>query len=70
MSTTAERVAQMVDMLPDDEQVFAYEFVQRLVFAWDPDFTKVTPVEAAALRKADEEYERGDTVKHSEINWE
>jgi len=70
MSSTAERVAQMVDMLPDDEQVFAYEFVRRLVLAWDPDYTKVTPTEAAALRKADEEYKRGDILNHSDINWD
>jgi hypothetical protein len=30
-------------MLPADKQRFAYEFIKKLVLAWDPDFTKVTP---------------------------
>ena len=69
MSDTAERVARMVDMLPDDEQIFALEFVKRLVLAWDPDFTKVTPAEAEALKKADEEFARGEFVRHEDIDW-
>ena len=40
MGNTAIQVAEMIDMLPDSEQLFALEFVKRLVQAWDPDFTK------------------------------
>lgn len=70
MSNKAEQVANMVDMLPDSEQLFALEFVKRLVLAWDPDFTKVTPAEAAALRQAEEEFARGEYVTEDEINWD
>lgn len=53
-------------MLPEDDQIFAHEFVKKLVLAWDPDFTKVTPEEAALL----EEAEGGDFVPEEEIDWD
>ena len=39
MTTIAADIANMVDMLPEEEQKFAQEFVRKLVLAWDPDFT-------------------------------
>ena len=42
----------MMDMLPDEDKNFAYEFIKKLVKAWDPDFTKVTPEEAHLLVKS------------------
>ena len=68
MADTAQQVAEMVDMLPDSEQLFALEFVKRLVQAWDPDFTKVTPIEAQAIEEARLDYERGETVKLTDFN--
>ena len=66
MSTLAMDAARMIDMLPADDQRFAYEFVRKLVLAWDPDFTKVTPEEAAQIKAAEE----SGYVLDSEINWE
>ena len=45
------------------------ELIKKLVLAWDPDFTKVTPAEAAELEEAEREFERGETVFHDEIDW-
>ena len=70
MSATAQQVAQMVDMLPDGEKNFAYELIKRLVLAWDPDFSKVTPTEAADIAEADAQIENGDSVRHDEIDWD
>ena len=53
-------------MLPEDEQEFAFEFIKRLVLAWDPDYTKLTESE----RKALEEAENGEYVDESEIDWD
>lgn len=53
MSDIAMKTAEMVSMLPPSEQSFAYEMVKRLVLAWDPDFTKLTPAEAAELSEAE-----------------
>ena len=66
MSTLAMDAAKMIDMLPADDQRFAYEFVKKLVLAWDPDFTKVTPEEAAQIQAAEE----SGYVLDNEINWD
>lgn len=69
MSELAQKTAAMLDMLPDTEQKLAYEFIKRIVLAWDPDFTKLTPAEAAAVEKAEAEFLRGDTVPDDAIDW-
>ena len=46
MSNMAMEAARLMDMLPESDQNFAYEFIKKLVRAWDPDFTKLTPEEA------------------------
>lgn len=70
MAPKAQEIAQLVDLLPETDQTLALELVKKLVLAWDPDFTKVTPEEAAALALACEEIENGETVSHNEINWD
>ena len=66
MSTLAMDAARMIDMLPVGDQRFAYEFVRKLVLAWDPDFTKVTPEEAAQMKAAEE----SGYVPDSDIDWD
>ena len=59
MSDMAIDAARMMDML-------AYEFIKKLVKAWDPDFTKVTPEEAQRIKAAEE----SGFVAESEIDWD
>jgi len=66
MSTLAMDTARMIDMLPDEDQRFAYEFVKKLVLAWDPDFTKVTPEEAKRIKAAEE----SGFISDDEIDWD
>ena len=66
MSAKVREIANMVDMLPDTEQEFAFEFVKRLVLAWDPDFTKLT----AAERKALDDAENGEYIDQDTIDWD
>ena len=70
MSETAIEISKMVDMLPESEQNLAYEFIKRIVLAWDPDYTKVTAAERNALDLAENEFEKGETFTHDEINWD
>ena len=70
MAPISQQIAQMVDMLPETDQSLAYELVRKLVLAWDPDFTKVTPSEALELEEAVREYEAGETTPHDAINWD
>ena len=49
MTKTIEQTVTMLEMLPAQEQNLALELVKRLVLAWDPDFTKLTPDDHARL---------------------
>ena len=66
----SQRIALMVDMLPDTDQELAFELVKKLVLAWDPDFTKATPEERAAMDKALAELDAGEYVTDDQINWD
>lgn len=66
MTETVKRTATMLEMLPDHEQNLAYELIKRLVLAWDPDFTKLTPEERTRL----EEAENGEYINGKDINWD
>jgi len=66
MSEIAMDAARLINMLPEGDQHFAYEFIRKLVLAWDPDFTKLTPEEARRLKEAEE----GEFMDESEIDWE
>ena len=66
MSTVAIDAAKMIDMLPDNDQQFAYEFIKKLVLAWDPNFSKVTPAEAERIRAAEE----SGFIDDEDIDWD
>ena len=66
MTKTIEQTVSMLEMLPAQEQNFALEFVKRLVLAWDPDYTKLTPSERTTLEKA----ENGEYINAKDINWD
>lgn len=54
----------------ESDQKLAFELIKKLVLAWDPDYTKVTPYEAAELAEAEKNLNNGDYVTDSDINWE
>jgi hypothetical protein len=70
MSPVSKQIVDMIDMLPEQEQKLAFEFIKRMVLAWDSDFTKLTPFEREQLTKADREILNGETVDHNDIDWE
>lgn len=69
MSTYSNQIVDMINMLPESEQELAFEFIKRMVLAWDSDFTKLTPFEKERLFKAEEEILNGETMNHAEIDW-
>lgn len=69
MAPIAQQIADMVDMLPEQDQALAFELVKKLVLAGIPDFTKVTPLERAQLDQAEAEMNAGDYVTENAINW-
>lgn len=70
MAPIAQQVAHMVEMLPEEDQALAFAMVRKLVLAWDPEYTKATPEEDAAMDQAVKELAAGDYVLDSEINWD
>lgn len=65
MSEIAMNAAKMLDMLPDEDKNFAYEFIKKLVLAWDPDFTKVTPEERVKIEAA----EKSGFISEDDVDW-
>ena len=70
MGNTAQKAAMLIDMLPENDQQLAYELIKKLVLAWDPDYTKVTPQEAKELEEAEKDFENGEYCSDDEINWD
>lgn len=58
--------ARMLNLLPEEDQNFALEFIKKLVLAWDPDFTKVTQEEASRISAA----ENSGFITEDEIDWD
>ena len=69
MAPIAQQIAHMVEMLPENDQALAFELVKKLVLAWDPDYTKLTPLEELEVNKSIREMAAGEYVPDSSINW-
>lgn len=65
----SQQIAKMVDLLPDTDQALALALVKKLVLAWDPDFTKATPDEHAAMEQAIKELDAGEYMTDDQIDW-
>lgn len=70
MAPIAKQIADMVEILPEQDQTLAYELVKKLVLAWDPDYTKLTPAEAQRVDQAVGEMAAGEYVPDSAVNWD
>ena len=69
MTALEQKTLDIYRLLPEHEQLLAYELIKRLVLAWDSDFTKLTSEERERLEKSDIDLKHGDTVDISDINW-
>ncbi len=70
MSSTTEQIMNMLNMLPKREQDFPYEMLKKIIVAWDPDFTKLTPDEAKRLELGKKQLADGKFFRDSEIDWD
>ncbi len=66
MSTIVMQAAKLMESLPQSEQQFAYEFIKKLVLAWDPDFSKVTDEERRSILQA----EQSGFIDDQDIDWD
>ncbi len=67
MSERTLQMAEMLEMLPENDQNLAFEIIRKLVLAWDPDFTKLTPKERKELEEAENDPQY---INHNDINWD
>ncbi len=56
MSDITAETMKLMEMLPKDERMFAYEFIKKLVRAWDPEYTCVPPAEADRIAEAEKKW--------------
>lgn len=70
MSGTVKEAVSLMEVLPESDQNFALEFIKKLVLAWDPDYTKVTPAEKEALEEAEKDIVENRMIPHDAINWD
>ncbi|WP_333646903.1 hypothetical protein [Lacrimispora sp.] len=64
MSEQITKTLELLEMLPEADQLFAYEFVKKLVLALDPDYTKLTAAEKTALENA---LNYNSSITHEEL---
>ena len=67
MSTLVQQTTSMLSLLPEEDVSIVYTLVKKLIRAWDPDFTKLTPEEKEIVEKADAEIKAGDFLTEDEI---
>ncbi len=70
MNAATKEAIDLMEILPENDQNFALEFIKKLVLAWDPDYTKVTPAEKRALEEAEKDIVENGTISHDAINWD
>ena len=66
MTNTNKEILTMLEILPEQEQLFAKEFIKKLVLAWDNDFTKLTVNEEKSLKLAEKDIINGDVYSFDE----
>ena len=66
MSSITAEAARLMEVLPEADKAFVYEFIKKLVLAWDPDFTKVTEEEAERIVAA----ENSGFIDADKIDWD
>ncbi len=69
MTANEQEMIRLYNFLPDVDKDFALAFMKKLVLAWDPDFTKLTPMERADLEESRADFENGMAVRMEDIDW-
>lgn len=70
MSGAVKEAVSLMEILPESDQNFALEFIKKMVLAWDPDYTKVTPAERKELEEAEKDIADNGTISHDAIDWD
>lgn len=64
MSPVRNQLVEMIDLIPETEQLLLLEIARRFV----PDDV-ATPEDLADIAQAHREYRQGETIPHDSIDW-
>ena len=67
LKATTLQVAELLDILPDEDVSMVKTLIKKLIIAWDPNFTKVTAKERELLEKTDIEMENGEYISEEDF---
>ena len=72
--TIAQQINFIVKQLPETEQRLVFELVKRIctddiAIIEEVDYDELTDEDIADIEEARAEYERGETIKHEDIDW-
>ena len=67
MTDIAKETIDIMDILPEKDQLLLNEIAKKLLLAWDPDFSKVTPDERKRIEQAEREMENGEYLSHDDV---
>lgn len=67
MTAISKETMSILDVLPEQDQLLINEIAKKLLLAWDPDFTKVTPEERKRIEKAEQELSNGEYLTHEDV---
>ena len=67
MSEIMAKTIELLEMLPEKDQILAFELIKKFVLAWDPDYTKLTESEKKSLEEAMED---DDIITHEQLKKE
>ena len=61
------RLFSMIECLPNEDIDLLTSIVKKLIRAWDPDYTKVTPSERKRIEESMESRETGEILSHDDL---
>lgn len=66
-SDLVKQTVELLEVLPQEDVLLVNKLVKKLILAWDPDFTKVSPQEAKRIEESDEEMKAGIYVTENDF---
>lgn len=67
LKTNALQTAELLNVLPDQDISMVNTLIKKLILAWDPDFTKLTPEERKKVEEADAEFKKGEYISEEDF---
>ena len=67
LKATTLQVAELLDILPDEDILLVKTMIRKLIIAWNPDFTKMSATEKELLEKSESEMKNGNFISEEDF---